>query len=60
MLAIVVGYWEFPCDLDYWLPELGVVYGDRLVGQSMILAVLDAIMFGSVVTLSLSFPRLAS
>ena len=54
-LATVVCYWEFRCDPDYWLPALGVVCGGYVVGQMVILAVLAAIIFGSVVILSYRF-----
>ena len=54
-LATVVCYWEFRSDLDYSLPPLGVVCGGYVVGQMVILAVLAAIIFGSVVILSYRF-----
>jgi hypothetical protein len=55
VLAIVVGYWEFRGDLDYWLPAWGAVYGGQVIGQAVILGVLAAIIFGSVVFLSYRF-----
>jgi hypothetical protein len=50
--GIVIGYWEFRDDLEYWLPALGTVYGGQVVGQTAILTVLAAIVLGSVVWLS--------
>jgi hypothetical protein len=55
MLAIVVGYWEFRDDLEYYLPALGVVYGGHVVGQTLILGVLAVIVFGTAVFLSYRF-----
>ena len=52
VLAIVIGYWEFRDDLDYWLPALGAVYGGQVIGQTVILTVLAAIVFGSAVFLA--------
>ena len=51
-LAIVISYWEFRCDLEYWLPAFGIVYRGHVVGQMVILALLAAIIFGSAVILS--------
>jgi len=55
VLAIVIGYWEFRGDLEYWLPAWGAVYGGQVVGQAVILGVLALIVFGSVVALSYQF-----
>jgi hypothetical protein len=55
MLAIVVGYWEFRDDLEYWLPAFSFVYDGRIIGQTVILGVLALIVFGSVVCLSYRF-----
>lgn len=55
VVAIVVGYWEFKDDLEYWLPALGAVYGGQVIGQTVILTVLAAIVFGSAVFLSYRF-----
>jgi hypothetical protein len=52
VLAIVVGYWEFRGDLEYWLPAWGAVYGGKVIGQAVIIGVLALIVFGSVVFLS--------
>jgi hypothetical protein len=55
VLGIVIGYWEFRDDLDYWLPAWGGMYGGQVIGQSVIFGVLAAIVFGSVVFLSYRF-----
>jgi hypothetical protein len=52
ILAIVVGYQEFSDDLAYWLPAWGAVYGGQVIGQTVILTVLAAIVFWSAVFLS--------
>jgi|HubBroStandDraft_2_1064218.scaffolds.fasta_scaffold186411_2 hypothetical protein len=50
ILAIVIGWWEFQDDPAYWLPAWGTAiesgYG---WGQVAILALLTAIIFGTVV-----------
>ena len=43
---------EIGADLAYWLPAWGAVYGGQVIGQSVILTVLAAIVFGSAVVLS--------
>jgi hypothetical protein len=51
ILAMVVGNWEFRVDLQYWLPTWGAAFdGGYVWGQTVILAALAAIVFGSVVT----------
>ena len=55
VLAIVIGYWEFRGDLEYWFPAWGAVYGGQVIGQAVILGVLAAIIFGSVAVLSYRF-----
>ena len=55
LLAIIVGYQEFSDDLAYWLPAWGAVYGGQVIGQTVILTVLAAIVFGSAVFLSYRF-----
>ncbi len=52
VLAIVIGYWEFSDDLAYWLPAWGAVYGGQVIGQTAVLVVVAAIVFGSAVFLS--------
>jgi hypothetical protein len=43
---------RFRDDLEYWLSAWGAVYGGRVIGQTMILTALAAIVFGSTVFLS--------
>jgi hypothetical protein len=52
LVAIIVGYQELSGDLAYWLPAWGAVYGGEIIGQSVILTVLAAIVFGSAVFLA--------
>jgi hypothetical protein len=53
VLAIVIGYWEFRRNLEYWLPAWGAAFdGGYIWGQIVILATLAAVVFGSIVTLA--------
>jgi len=42
MLAVVIGYWEFRDDLNYWLPAFGSVDSGYALGQTLVLALLGA------------------
>ena len=55
MLAVVIGYWEFRDDLNYWLPAFGSVDSGYALGQTLVLAFLAAVIFG---TISLSYRAL--
>jgi hypothetical protein len=52
MLAIVIGYWEFRDDLAYWLPAVGSLDSGYALAQTLVLAFLAAIIFGTVIFLS--------
>lgn len=55
MLAIVVGYWEFRDDLSYWLPAVGSLDSGYALGQIVVLGLLAAVVFGTVISLSYHF-----
>jgi hypothetical protein len=47
MLPIVVGYWEFRDDLGYWLPAVGTLDSGYVLVQTLVLAFLAAVIFGT-------------
>jgi hypothetical protein len=50
---MVIGYREFRGALEYWLPAWGAAFDSGYVwGQIVVLAVLAAIVFGSVVAMA--------
>jgi hypothetical protein len=55
LLAVVIGYWEFRDDLAYWLPAWGSIDSAYALGQTLLLALLGAIIFA---TVSLSYRSL--
>jgi hypothetical protein len=40
MRAVVIGYWEFRDDLNYWLPAFGSLDSGYALGQTLVLALL--------------------
>ena len=50
-----MGYWEFRDDLGYWLPAVGSLDSGYVLGQIVVLAILAAIIFGTVISLSYRF-----
>jgi hypothetical protein len=55
MLAIITGYWQFRAVLDYWLPAIGAMDSGFVFAQTILLGLLAAIVFGTVVTLAYKF-----
>jgi hypothetical protein len=52
MLAVGIGYWEFRDDLNYWMPAFGSLDSGHVFGQTLVLALLGAIIFGTAISLS--------
>lgn len=50
-LTVYICYWEFSGDLAYWLPALGSIGDGRILPQTLVLAVLALLVFGSAVGL---------
>jgi hypothetical protein len=47
-----IGYWEFRDDLAYWLPGVGSLSSGYAVGQTVVLGILAAGIFSTVLSLS--------
>lgn len=55
VLAIVWGYLEFRADINFRLPAVGSVDSGYALGQIVVLGILAAAIFGTVISLSYSF-----